>query len=145
MNKIEKIIIISVVTMSVISSFSVGTIYGTYHIDYDDPDWECKKWVGIVELAKQDYPYLIEDALTLAEMKCGFDVDELTITQENDNSELELRLQSEIDSNQKMSQLVNDVIMACNEKLFDKHNSSEEKLKKENEILQKALTALRET
>ena len=40
---------------------------------------ECKKWVGIVaELAEQGYPYLIEDALKITEMKCGFDVGDLT-------------------------------------------------------------------
>lgn len=49
-----------------------------YHIDYEDPDWKCKKWVGIVELAKLDYPHFVEDSLIMAERFCGFDVDEIT-------------------------------------------------------------------
>lgn len=70
---------------------------------------------------------------------------EQTIKQGNNtNSELELRLQSEIESNQEMAQVIEDIIVACNEKLADKHNNTVEKLKKENEILQKALSKLRE-
>lgn len=48
--------------------------FGMTHIDYEDPDWQCKKWVGMVELAKQDYPHFVEQTLIMAEMKCGFDV-----------------------------------------------------------------------
>ena len=48
------------------------------HIDYDDPDWECKKTVGMWELAKQDYPGFVEDTKWLADMKCGFDVSNIT-------------------------------------------------------------------
>jgi len=48
------------------------------HINENDPDWECKKWVGIVELAKQDYPHFVEETLLMAEKKCGFDVNEIT-------------------------------------------------------------------
>jgi len=77
MNKNEKILMVSVIIGSILS-FSIGTVYGMNHIDYDDPDWECKKWVGIVELAKQDYPQFVEDTLVMAEKFCGFDVNELT-------------------------------------------------------------------
>jgi len=62
----------------------------------------------------------------------------------DNNPDLELRLQTEIDSNQKMAQMVTDVLNACNEKLLDKYESTNEKLKKENEILQKALSKYRE-
>jgi len=48
------------------------------HINENDPDWECKKWIGIVELAKQDYPNFVEETLFMAEKKCGFDVNEIT-------------------------------------------------------------------
>lgn len=68
----------TVIIVTCIISFSVGNIYGMSHIDYDDPNWECKKWVGMVELAKQDYPNFIEDTLQMAEKKCGFNIDELT-------------------------------------------------------------------
>lgn len=73
----KKILIIMMVAVS-ISTLSIGIVYGMNHINYDDPDWECKKWIGIVELAKQNYPNFVEDTLTMAEMKCGFDVDEFT-------------------------------------------------------------------
>ena len=43
----------------------------------EEQDWECKKWVGIVELAKQDYPHFVEETLKMAEMKCGFDVNNI--------------------------------------------------------------------
>ena len=52
--------------------------YGLEHIDMTDPDWKCKKAVGMVELAKQDYPNFLEDTLWLAEKHCGFNVDSLT-------------------------------------------------------------------
>ena len=78
MKKNEKILGIVVLTVVSILCFSVGNIYGMSHIDYDNPDWECKKWVGIVELAKQDYPNFIEETLEIAEKKCGFDVNEIT-------------------------------------------------------------------
>lgn len=73
----EKALGLVVIVASIIS-FSVGNIYGMQHIDYTDPDWECKKWVGMVELAKQDYPQFVEDTLIMAEKFCGFDVDALT-------------------------------------------------------------------
>jgi len=41
--------------------------------------------------------------------------------------------------------MVTDVLNVCNEKLLDKYESTNEKLKKENEILQKALSKYRET
>lgn len=67
------------------------------------------------------------------------------IVRVTNTADLELRLQSEIDSNQELSQMVQDVINACNDKLEDQYNSTNEKLKKENEILQKALSKLRGT
>lgn len=70
--------VIVAVIVAVIISFSVGTVYGMNHIDYTDPDWKCKKWIGIVELAKQDYTQFVEDTLIMAEKFCGFDVDALT-------------------------------------------------------------------
>lgn len=72
-----------------------------------------------------------------------FNVDK-EITPIDINTELELRLQSEIESNQEMTQMVDDVINACNEKLLDKYNNTNEKLKKENEILQKTLSKYRD-
>lgn len=77
MNKTEKILTVALV-VGCIASFSIGSAYGMNHIDYDDSDWECKKWVGIVELAKQHYPIFVEDTLLMAEMKCGFDVSNIT-------------------------------------------------------------------
>lgn len=52
--------------------------FGMSHVNENDPDWECKKWVGMVELAKQDYPNFVEDTLLMAEKKCGFDVNNIT-------------------------------------------------------------------
>ena len=69
--------------------------------------------------------------------------EEKVITLDN-NPDLELRLQAEIDANQEMAQMVTDVLKACNEKLLDKYNSTNEKLEKENEILQKALSKFRQ-
>lgn len=63
----------------------------------------------------------------------------------DNNPDLELRLQAEIDSNQELAEMVTDVLNACNEKLLDKYESTNEKLKKENEILQKALSEYRAT
>jgi len=60
-----------------ITVFSIGTVFGM-HLDDTVTDMTCKKWVEIVEIAKQDYHYLIEDALKIAEINCGFDVDDLT-------------------------------------------------------------------
>lgn len=76
MNKNEKVLIAAIIVASFIS-FSVGTVYGMYHIDYEDKDWQCKKWIGIVELAKQDYPNFVEDTLEMAEKKCGFDINNI--------------------------------------------------------------------
>ena len=61
------------------------------------------------------------------------------------NENLESRLQSEIQSNQEMSQMIGDVINVCNEKLEDAYNTTNEKLKKENQVLQKALSKYRNT
>lgn len=69
-----KYILLLAVTVSCIIGFFGGSVYGMNHIDYDDPNWECKKWVGMVELAKQDFPHFVNDTLTMAENKCGFDV-----------------------------------------------------------------------
>lgn len=70
--------------------------------------------------------------------------EEKIITVDN-NPDLELRLQSEIDSNQELAQMVTDILNACNEKLLDKYKSTNEKLEKENQILQKALSKFRQT
>ena len=67
------------------------------------------------------------------------------ITEIDNNPDLELRLQAEIEANQELSQMIEDVITACNEKLLDKYESTNEKLKKENEVLQKALSKFRAT
>jgi len=77
MNKNKKILIASLIAGCILS-FSGGTVFGISHIDYNDPQWECKKWIGMVELAKQDYPNFVEDTLEMAEKKCGFDVNEIT-------------------------------------------------------------------
>jgi len=44
------------------------------NVDYDDPDWECKKTVGMWELAKKEFPHFVENTKWLADKKCGFDV-----------------------------------------------------------------------
>lgn len=107
MNKNKNLTLLVGIVACVIFLFTV-TVYVIYHIDYEtpeekadvkeledkieflteafamnhinesDPDWECKKWVGIVELAKQDYPNFVEETLLMAEKKCGFDVNEIT-------------------------------------------------------------------
>ena len=77
MNKTEKILIVGIVIASIVS-FSIGSVYGMSHIDYDSPYWECKKTVGMWELAKQDYPGFVEDTKWLADKKCGFDVSNIT-------------------------------------------------------------------
>jgi len=78
MNKNEKILTFLAIIVACVSGLTVGTVYGMHHIDYEHEDWECKKWVGIVELAKQHYPNFVEDTLFMAEKKCGFDVNEIT-------------------------------------------------------------------
>jgi len=60
-----------------VSSISISTVYGMNHIDYDDSDWQCKKTVGMWELAKQDYPNFVDETKWLADKKCGFDVNSL--------------------------------------------------------------------
>ena len=72
--------LIMIIIIAVITSITIpiGLSYGLVHVDYTDPDWGCKKWIGLVELAKQDYPHFVDHTLFMAEMKCGFDVDELT-------------------------------------------------------------------
>lgn len=77
-NKNEKNLTILAITVACVGGLAVGTVYGMDHIDYEDEDWECKKWVGIVELAKQHYPNFVDDTLMMAEKKCGFDVNEIT-------------------------------------------------------------------
>ena len=54
-------------------------------------------------------------------------------------------MNQEIESNQKMSVIITDIVEACNDKLLDKYNKTNEKLERENEILQKALSKFRET
>jgi len=46
----------------------------TNYTNYTDSDWECKKTIGMWELAKQDFPHFIENTKWLADKKCGFDV-----------------------------------------------------------------------
>ena len=72
----NKILVIALIATSIIS-FSAGSVYGMSHINYDDPDWECKKTIGMWELAKQDFPHFVNDTKWLADKKCGFDVSEL--------------------------------------------------------------------
>ena len=55
-----------------------GVAFGMIHTDDTDPDADCKKWVGMVELAEQDYPHFVENTLVMAEKKCGFDVNDIT-------------------------------------------------------------------
>jgi len=78
MNKNEKILTFLALIGVCVSGLTVGTVFGMYHIDYEDEDWQCKKWIGMVELAKQSYPDFVEDTLFMAEKKCGFDVNEIT-------------------------------------------------------------------
>ncbi len=73
-----KKIYIGLILAVVIVSTPIGVSFGMSHVDYLDSDWKCKKAVGLVELAKQDYPNFVEDTLWLAEKHCGFDVDALT-------------------------------------------------------------------
>jgi len=72
-NKLPIILIIGFLTITL----TTGIVYSMNHIDYEDPDWKCKKWVSIVELAKQDYPHFVKDSLTMAERFCGFDINNL--------------------------------------------------------------------
>jgi len=69
--------IIIYITIATIASFSIGTAFGV-HIDYESPDADCKIWVDMVELAKQEYPHFVELTLDMAERKCGFDVSDIT-------------------------------------------------------------------
>ncbi|MCJ8306704.1 MAG: hypothetical protein HRU07_06605 [Nitrosopumilus sp.] len=54
-----------------------GVAYGMSHIDYSDLDWQCKKTIGMWELAKADYPNFVDDTKWLTDKKCGFDVSNL--------------------------------------------------------------------
>ncbi len=75
----QKLLIMIIVISGIISiTIPVGLSYGLNHIDYEDPDWECKKTVGMWELAKQDFPNFVEETKWLADKKCGFDVNLLT-------------------------------------------------------------------
>lgn len=71
--KLYQIIVLFVI---ILTSLSIGAVYAMH---LDETDEECKKWLEIIELAKQgDHLYLIEDALKIAEIKCGFNVNNLT-------------------------------------------------------------------
>jgi len=72
----RKILILGVILFAT-ASLTIGVSFGMNHVDYTDPDWQCKKAVGLVELAKQDYPNFVEDTLWLAEKHCGFNIDSL--------------------------------------------------------------------
>lgn len=74
--KNKSLLILSIIVVIGVIMIPIGISYGMSHNDYSDPDWACKKWIGIAELAKQDYPGFLEDSLTMAEMKCGFDVNQ---------------------------------------------------------------------
>lgn len=52
--------------------------FASSHIDESDPDWECKKVVGLYELAKEHYPHFEKNTKWLADKKCGFDVSIIT-------------------------------------------------------------------
>jgi len=69
----NKIFMLGIMIFSA-ASLTMGVSFALDHVDYSDPNWGCKKWVGIVELAKQDYPHFVEMALDMAERHCGFDV-----------------------------------------------------------------------
>lgn len=56
------------------NEFQFLKAFASHHIDKSDPDWECKKTVGLHQLAKQDYPHFVENTKWLADKKCGFDV-----------------------------------------------------------------------
>jgi len=73
----KKFLMLGIIIFSA-ASLTVGVSFGMNHVDYSDSDWQCKKAVGMVELAKQDYPNFVDDTLWLAEKHCGFDVDSLT-------------------------------------------------------------------
>lgn len=75
MNQNKKALIITLSVLATVIVISTGFSYAT-HIDESDPDWQCKKWIGITELAKQGYPHFLEDSLTMGKMKCGFDISE---------------------------------------------------------------------
>lgn len=71
--KLYQIIVLFVI---ILTSLSIGTAYA---VSLDETNEECEKWLEIIELAIQgDHLYLIEDALKIAEMKCGYDVDDST-------------------------------------------------------------------
>lgn len=61
-----------------VNEFEFLKAFASYHIDESDPDWECKKTVGLYELAKQSYPHFEKNTKWLADLKCGFDVGILT-------------------------------------------------------------------
>lgn len=74
----KRVLYIGLILAIAVISIPIGTTLATSHIDYSEPDWKCKKAVGLVELAKKDYPNFVEDTLWLAEKHCGFNVDLLT-------------------------------------------------------------------
>ena len=72
-----KLLLFTLVVFSTLV-LTVGVSFGMSHTDYNDLDWQCKKAVGLVELAKQDYPHFEDGTLWIAEKHCGFNVDNIT-------------------------------------------------------------------
>lgn len=77
MEFMNKTAMLSILVVSGVLIFSGGVALGMHHIDYTDPDWECKKVVGMWELSMQEYPNFVNETAWLVEKKCGFDVNEL--------------------------------------------------------------------
>ena len=74
MNRTSKLAIIIGVSLLIFAIMSLGNSYAVSHVDYTDPDWQCKKVTGMLELAIRDYPLFIQDTISLVELKCGVDL-----------------------------------------------------------------------
>ncbi len=57
------IILVLVACIPIVLGYALPQVYET------NPD--CENWTEVVELAKQDYPYLVNDAVRIAEKHCS--------------------------------------------------------------------------
>lgn len=77
--------LLPILLVAVVAVGIVGISYAD-HVDPNDSDWECKKTLGMWELAKSaphyneqldemvDYNHFTDETKWLADKKCGFDV-----------------------------------------------------------------------
>lgn len=57
-----------VIILVLVACISIVLVYVLFQVYETNPD--CEHWTEVVKLAKQDYPYLVNDAVKIAEKYC---------------------------------------------------------------------------